>query len=91
MSSGADFGGSFDGFRLYAKEGRRWVPLVNYGPSLPYGGGNGTGLAVCLTVPPTTAQRFRAVFVEGGLLGPRVVALDGNAATCNQQYPSFRG
>jgi hypothetical protein len=88
--NGVNFGRSFDEFSLYDWEGR-WVRLVTYNPSLPYGAGNGTGLAVCLPVQPATAQRFRAVFVPHGLLGPRVVAMDGNADTCDQQYPSFRG
>jgi hypothetical protein len=88
---------AFSKFVLYAQEGKRWVELVQYHPPLPYAqtskqGISGTSLAVCLPVPPTHAQIFKAVFVQARNIlnqysGPRVVGLDGNDATCSEQYP----
>jgi hypothetical protein len=93
VQDGYKFRRAFKEFTLYAREGRGWVALVKYDPTLPYAGGrSGTSLAVCLPVPPTAAQRFKAVFVQatnilGQFSGPRVVGLDGNDATCADQYP----
>jgi hypothetical protein len=90
---GYKFRRAFKEFTLYGREGRRWVALVKYDPTLPYAGGSsGTSLAVCLPVSPTSAQEFKAVFVQatdilGQFSGPRVVGLDGNAATCADRYP----
>ena len=67
-------------------------PDVSRTPAAP----TGTSLAVCLPVPPTAAQEFKAVFVQatdilGQFSGPRVVALDGNDASCADQYRSAAG
>jgi hypothetical protein len=84
---------AFSEFKLYAREGAEWVQLIDYTPTLPYGGGESrTSLAVCLPVPPTSAREFKAVFVQaedvlGQFSGPRVVGLDGNALDCPHQYP----
>jgi hypothetical protein len=57
------------------------------------GSPSGTSLALCLPVPKTSAQEFRAYFVQavdilGQFSGPRIVALDGNPKSFAQQYPA---
>jgi hypothetical protein len=93
VEDGYKYRRAFSEFELYAREGGKWVQLIRYTPTLPYGGGeNRTSLAVCLPVPPTSASEFKAVFVQaedvlGQFSGPRVVGLDGNALDCSHQYP----
>ena len=76
----------FSRFSLYAKSGDNWVNLYNYYPDNPYGGGTNYLPANFLElndiVAETTAQEFRAEFVQygditAGAKGPRILELDG--------------
>jgi hypothetical protein len=94
---------SFSTFKLYTKKQGQWSQVTQYSPALMYGGScgdqpcfpppaisyrPGTVLAVCINVPSTTGQEFRAVFVQSvssveRFSGPRVLQLDGyRAANC---------
>jgi hypothetical protein len=82
-------GRGFSKFTLLAKPGSSWVELYEYSPTNPYGGGvNYLGsnyLELNAGVPETTAQAFRAEFIQYGrqhidrpeIDGPRIVELDG--------------
>ena len=78
----------FSKFALFAKLGSDWEELYEYYPTNPYGGGaNYTHwgfLELYAIVPETTAQNFRAEFVQYGdsipsAMGPRIQELDGYA------------
>jgi hypothetical protein len=77
---------------------KEYIPRIN--PALAYGGGcgsescpppaqgypNGNVLAVCVNIPPTTGDEFRAGFVQWAssaerFSGPRLLQLDGYATS----------
>jgi hypothetical protein len=90
---------SFREFRLYFWNGTAFQLLHTFNPPLPYGGAdpfnpaeNGRWLYYCANVPATTADRWRAEFVQNTSTlfdGPRVVELDGFGEPLAVTFASF--